>query len=84
MRNITAKNIKNQCFGSGFGSSRIRIIWPDPDPIQETYKNIIFKKRNHPFCLININNKVINYKKKHRIKSYTEKNIEKKLKFIRF
>ena len=26
----------NQCFGSGSRSGRIRIIWPDPDPYQET------------------------------------------------
>ena len=25
-----------QCFGSGSGSGRIRIIWSDPDPYQET------------------------------------------------
>ena len=41
-------NYNKQCFGSG----RIRIIWPDPDPYQKTliwsgyqnYKNIIFLK----------------------------------------
>ena len=27
---------KTQCFGSGSGSGRIRIIWSDPDPYQET------------------------------------------------
>ena len=26
----------SQCFESGSGSGGIRIVWPDPDPIQES------------------------------------------------
>ena len=73
------------CFGAGW----IRIIWPDPDPLQkalirirvgkkivinyETEKSTkfrrikFFKKRNHLFSLIYVNNELINQKKKHRL-----------------
>ena len=34
-----------QCFGSGSGSGWIRIIWPDPDPLQETFIRIRVVKK---------------------------------------
>ena len=58
------------CFGSG--SVWIRCIWPGPDPypleemlincdelvqINQNYKNIIFLKKNHLFCLIYVNDR---------------------------
>ena len=78
------------CFGAGW----IRIIWPDPDPLQkalirirvgkkivinyETEKSTkfirikFFKKRNHLFSLIYVNNELINQKKKTSIMSFIQ------------
>ena len=61
----------NPCFGSGSISGRICIIWPDPDPLQETWiikitKVIrigIFFFKNKLFSFIHMNNKHINDKK---------------------
>ena len=77
------------CFGAGW----IRIIWPDPDPLQkalirirvgkkivinyETEKSTkfrrikFFKKRNHLFSLIYVNNELINQKKNIDYEFYT-------------
>ena len=36
LKNLQLKNGLSQAYNQRFGSGRIRIIWSDPDPYQET------------------------------------------------